>query len=88
MSSSNAFNQVKGILGKLDRSIDQARERRLGTTPGSAAAPQAPEADPAQRVGADETSANTEINQNEQAGSKRYGRAKPIRPTGDVGFRF
>ena len=25
-----AFNQVKAILGKLDRSIDEARERRLG----------------------------------------------------------
>lgn len=29
-SSQQAFNQVKAILGKLDRSIDEARERRLG----------------------------------------------------------
>jgi hypothetical protein len=28
-TSERAFNQVKEILGKLDRSIDQARERRL-----------------------------------------------------------
>lgn len=30
MGSERAFNQVKAILGKLDRSIDQARARRLG----------------------------------------------------------
>lgn len=28
-TSERAFKQVKEILGKLDRSIDQARERRL-----------------------------------------------------------
>lgn len=27
--SDRAFNQVKSILGKLDRSIDQARQKRL-----------------------------------------------------------
>jgi len=29
--SPDAFNQVKAILGKLDRSITEARSRRLGT---------------------------------------------------------
>jgi len=29
MGSSKAFDQVKAILGKLDRSIDEAREKRL-----------------------------------------------------------
>jgi len=29
-SSGKAFDEVKAILGKLDRSIDQARNRRLG----------------------------------------------------------
>ena len=28
-TSERAFNQVKEILGKLDRSIDQARQKRL-----------------------------------------------------------
>lgn len=28
-SSSNAFNEVRAILGKLDRSIDEARSKRL-----------------------------------------------------------
>ncbi|MCH7960698.1 MAG: hypothetical protein IIC49_00030 [Planctomycetes bacterium] len=28
-STDRAFNQVKAILGKLDRSIDEARRRRL-----------------------------------------------------------
>ncbi|HYE61649.1 MAG TPA: hypothetical protein VD997_06610 [Phycisphaerales bacterium] len=34
--SEKAFNQVKSILGKLDRSIDQLREQR--TTPPAPAA--------------------------------------------------
>jgi hypothetical protein len=29
-TSQRAFDQVKAILGKLDRSIDQVRERRIG----------------------------------------------------------
>lgn len=32
-TSERAFNQVKAILGKLDRSIDQARQKRLQTIP-------------------------------------------------------
>lgn len=30
MSSEHAFNHVKALLGKLDRSIDEARARRIG----------------------------------------------------------
>ncbi len=30
-TSERAFNQVKAILGKLDRSIDEAREKRTRT---------------------------------------------------------
>lgn len=29
-SESKAFNEVRALLGKMDRSIDRARERRLG----------------------------------------------------------
>lgn len=32
-TSKHAFEQVKGILGKLDRFIDAARARRLDTHP-------------------------------------------------------
>jgi hypothetical protein len=46
-TSERAFNQVKEILGKLDRSIDQARERRLhGDRPQPS---EAGEVDPARR---------------------------------------
>jgi hypothetical protein len=42
-TSERAFNQVKEILGKLDRSIDQARQKRLhGDEP--EATPETPEA--------------------------------------------
>lgn len=29
-TSRNTFNEVKGLLGRLERSIDEARTRRLG----------------------------------------------------------
>lgn len=43
MATERAFNQVKSILGKLDRSIDEARAKRLGDPEPAigAAAPQA-----------------------------------------------
>ena len=39
-NSQRSFDQVKNILGKLDRNIDAARQRRLqGPTPHPVAAP-------------------------------------------------
>ncbi len=39
-TSKHAFDQVKNILAKLDRSIDDVRARRLGApVPGRAAVP-------------------------------------------------
>jgi hypothetical protein len=38
-TSDRTFNQVKAILGKLDQSIDQARERRTHPTAPVAASP-------------------------------------------------
>lgn len=70
-TSEKAFNQVKSILGKLDRNIDQLREQRLNPVrpaPSIAAAnrviqqPIAPT--PAPRPAA-----------------SQYGRATPIPPT-------
>lgn len=34
--SEKSFNQVKAILGKLDRNIDQLRERRTNKPPSAA----------------------------------------------------
>lgn len=40
-TSQKSFDQVKSILGKLDRSIDQLRERRTGAGLARVAAPAA-----------------------------------------------
>jgi len=42
-TSREAFTQVKDILRKLDRSIDDARERRTGTDRPGMAAPARPQ---------------------------------------------
>jgi len=48
MSSSRSFDQVKNILGRLDRNIDAARQKRLqGPLPTPAQAPVAPAPTPA-----------------------------------------
>jgi hypothetical protein len=41
-TSERAFNQVKAILGKLDRSIDEARTKRTQSAQAPAPAPAAP----------------------------------------------
>jgi len=38
-TSQRTFDQVKSILGKLGRNIDQLREQRLGPTPAVAGVP-------------------------------------------------
>lgn len=65
--SERAFNQVKSILGKLDRSIDEARARRTSPPAVPAAAP-APAPIPAPKPQAPATPGSV------------YGRAKPIPP--------
>ena len=64
--SEKAFNQVKSILGKLDRNIDQLRAQRLNPTPTNAPfvppTPAPPAAPPAPRAGSN------------------YGRATPLPP--------
>ena len=69
-TSDRAFNQVKAILNKLDRSIDEAREKRLH--PG-VPAPAAPAAAPTPaRAPAPTPSAN--------GNGSGFGRAQPLRP--------
>lgn len=45
-TSDRAFNQVKAILQKLDRSIDEARQKRTQPPAASPDAPDAPKAPP------------------------------------------
>lgn len=65
--SEKSFNQVKAILGKLDRNIDQLRERR--TNKPAPSAPEPPRSSPKQ---AEPTPS--------RQGSV-YGRATPIPPS-------
>lgn len=70
-STGKSFDQIKAILGKLDRQVDEARTKRLGITPAPAGIPasapahhtppaKAPEPEPSER-------------------RSKYGRAKPLR---------
>ena len=79
---SNAFNEVRAILGKLDRSIDEARSRRLEpeqpASRGSAGSPSSsnqPSASLDREIGAPPSNtAKTEL----QKKSATFGRAKPL----------
>ncbi len=70
-----AFNEVKELLGKLDRSIDAARNRRLhGERPDPAPAPHSrPDPEPPQRP------QHSVVNP-PRPGASKYGKAKPLRP--------
>lgn len=70
--SEKSFNQVKAILGKLDRNIDQLRERRSTGREATPAATPA-EAPRAQAVPAAAPAAFGRTSQ--------YGRATPIPPS-------
>ncbi|MFG0306255.1 MAG: hypothetical protein ACF8Q5_08590 [Phycisphaerales bacterium JB040] len=63
-STGKAFDEVKAILGKLDRSIDQARSRRLG-----------PDETPEEAGDGDEL-----IGRREEDGSTVVGGNQPVRP--------
>lgn len=78
---SNAFNQVRAILGKLDRSIDEARSRRLepdmpvrNEPSPAAAAPSRIASELDREIGASSDQAKTEL----QKKSATFGRAKPL----------
>ncbi len=69
-ATGKSFDQIKAILGKLDRQVDEARTKRLGITPAPAGmpapsptrlgqAPEAPPSPPSER-------------------RSKYGRAKPL----------
>ncbi len=75
-----AFNEVRALLGKLDRSIDEARSRRLGPTqPESASNSFASDEknssiDLDQEIGGSTPETKTEL----QKRGAQFGRAKPL----------
>ena len=80
---SDAFNEVRAILGKLDRSIDEARSRRLdpgqstNREPGkSAGAHTPPSSSLDHEIGAPETTERPKTQL--QKKSATFGRAKPL----------
>ncbi len=71
-TSERTFNQVKAILNKLDRAVDDARNKRTTPTPAPAPAPVAPAVSAPVAPMASTPSPNKPASQ--------YGRAQPIRP--------
>ncbi len=70
-STGKSFDQIKAILGKLDRQVDEARTKRLGITP-------APAGIPASAPAHHAAPADTPEPEPSERRSK-YGRAKPLR---------
>ncbi len=75
--SEKSFSQVKAILGKLDRNIDQLRERRSTKPMSPASEPTRPEPMPNTRIPAPAPKAPEAP---ARPGSP-YGRATPIPPS-------
>ncbi|MCA9302892.1 MAG: hypothetical protein KC996_02090 [Phycisphaerales bacterium] len=75
-----AFNEVRALLGKLDRTIDEARSRRLGPPAHSESSPNGLEnntrstIDLDQEIGGASSQAQTEL----QKRGAQFGRAKPL----------
>jgi hypothetical protein len=89
-SPSNAFNEVRAILGKLDRSIDEARSKRLEpdqpvrreSTPSVHNTNTSAVSDLDREIGGSSPSgAKTEL----QRKGASFGRAKPLNRGGDEG---
>jgi len=76
-----AFNEVRALLGRLDRSIDEARSKRLGPSVGEREAappdeePARPSVDMDREIGAGRADApKTDL----QRKGASFGRAKPL----------
>jgi hypothetical protein len=74
-TSERTFNQVKAILNKLDRAVDDARNKRTTPTPAPQAVPAAPapSSAPVAPIAATPSPAPSKS-------TSQYGRAQPIRP--------
>lgn len=82
-SSENAFDRVKSLLGKMDRSIDDARRRRLDEHPGEGSDDDHTHAEQKETMGGaerrDETAAAP------PRPTSKYGRARPLREVNGAG---
>lgn len=88
-TSEHTINQVRNILGRLDRSIDEARDRRLNggspsDVPGdeTAGAPPAREPEPSRSTEAPPPPVGPRRSMSKAPSP--FGRAKPLRRTGDA----
>ncbi len=81
-----AFNQVKAILGKLDRSITEARSRRLGEPIENPEAPPSvvPEVPPIAASAPKIPAPAVQPASGYAARRAQYGRAKPVQPRNDA----
>lgn len=84
-SAQRSFDQVKNILGKLDRNIDAARQRRLQTgVPAPVAAQPAPVPAPAAATNRQNFNPSTPAPMptfsTVTPARSIYGRAQPLRP--------
>ncbi|MGV6815155.1 MAG: hypothetical protein ACWA5W_09135 [Phycisphaerales bacterium] len=77
---SNAFNEVRAILGKLDRSIDEARTRRLEPDqPAHAAHGQQTSSNSSHSLDREIGASSAPVAKTElQKKSATFGRAKPL----------
>lgn len=76
--SEKSFNQVKAILGKLDRNIDQLRERRSTGRDAEATKPTSAPSEAPRNGGVAPLPAAAPAT---YARASQYGRATPIPPT-------
>lgn len=74
-----AYDEVKELLSKLDRSIDAARSRRVH---GDDPAPESPP--PAPRPIEHRAESPAEPASQPRPGASKYGKAKPLRPNASV----
>jgi len=79
-TSQHTIDQVRSILGRLDRSIDQAREKRLHGDPEPRDAQPSPQAsEPAPRTQAPPPPAVGPARSAPSRAPSPFGRAKPLR---------
>lgn len=98
-NESPSFQHVKNLLGKLDRSIDEARTKRLGDDDAPETPPSSERVDLDRAIGSRAVDAEETVERAappeaapspaEQAGPRpvpsKYGRAKPLRRPDTMG---
>ncbi|MEO1717820.1 MAG: hypothetical protein AAFR76_11980 [Planctomycetota bacterium] len=89
-TSEHTMNQVRNILGRLDRSIDEARDKRLNggeeaeTRRSDEAPAPSPERQPEPKRSSEAPPPPVGPRRTVNRAPSPFGRAKPLRKTGDV----